>query len=105
MRAWTNRAGKMLGDLHCYDFRSSPVRQANLFHYMFRALASARNRRRGPSKLSDLIRFYPMWANDLEGESPLAMEIPWMTYKSIDFLRETVTADHRIFEFGSGGST
>jgi len=72
---------------------------------MFRALASARNRRLGPSKLSDLIRFYPMWANDLEGQSPLQMELPWMTYKSIDFLRETVTADYKIFEFGSGGST
>lgn len=78
---------------------------ANLPHYLIRALASARNRRLGPSKLSDLIRFYPRWVHDLGGQSPLTMELPWMTYTSIDFLRETVTAEHRIFEFGSGGST
>ena len=81
------------------------MRQANLPHYLFRALASARNRRLGPSKVSDLIRFYPMWVNDLEGQSPLTMELPWMTYRSIDFLRETVKSDFRVFEYGSGGST
>lgn len=31
--------------------------------------------------------------------------IPWYRYAAIDFLRERVRPEHRVFEFGSGNST
>lgn len=32
-------------------------------------------------------------------------EVPWMTYKAIEFLKSFVNKDQEIFEFGSGAST
>jgi hypothetical protein len=31
--------------------------------------------------------------------------IPWVTYSFIDFIKDRITKDHDIFEFGSGNST
>lgn len=31
--------------------------------------------------------------------------IPWVTYSFIDFIKERITKEHDIFEFGSGNST
>src|SRR3989304_2288633 len=37
--------------------------------------------------------------------TPLDLELPWISYSAIDFLREFVKPDHLVAEFGGGGST
>lgn len=48
------------------------------------------------------------WFNAFDTRSPLDVEkkpIPWVTYAFIDFIKERLTKDLTIFEFGSGNST
>ena len=53
-----------------------------------------------------MLRWYVHWRNSLAGNrSPLADELPWMTYEAIDWLRGYLAPEMRIFEWGSGGST
>jgi predicted O-methyltransferase YrrM len=43
--------------------------------------------------------------NLLSRKSALDLELPWISYAAIDFLRDFVTKTMSIFEYGSGGST
>ncbi len=53
-----------------------------------------------------LASWYTHWAESLDGRrSPLADELPWMTYGAIEWLAKTLTQTMAIFEWGSGGST
>lgn len=48
------------------------------------------------------------WFSAFESMSPVDRHgnpIPWVTYPFIDFIRERITKDHKVFEFGSGNST
>jgi hypothetical protein len=36
---------------------------------------------------------------------PQCEPVPWMTYPAVTFLNDLVESHHRVFEFGSGGST
>ena len=38
-------------------------------------------------------------------KSPLVLGIPWITFDAIDYLKELIKPDMKVFEFGSGGST
>lgn len=50
--------------------------------------------------------WYTHWVGSLDGRrSPLADELPWMTYGAIEWLSKTLTQTMSIFEWGSGGST
>ena len=42
----------------------------------------------------------PCW-----GRSPLDLQLPWFSYRAIDFLERTLQPAHEVFEFGSGGSS
>ena len=37
--------------------------------------------------------------------SPIELQLPWFSYSAIDFLKIFLRKTHRVFEFGSGGST
>ena len=41
----------------------------------------------------------------LPGRGPLTEQVPWITYRAIRWLENTLTRDMKVFEFGSGGST
>ncbi len=43
--------------------------------------------------------------NIIADTSPLELELPWISYGAIDFLKEFVRPDMSVFEYGSGGST
>src|ERR1043165_4945404 len=43
--------------------------------------------------------------NVLNGQTPLAVEIPWFSYAAIDFLEDFIKPHMSVFEYGSGGST
>lgn len=48
------------------------------------------------------------WWNSYDASSPLDKNnqpIPWITYSAIEFLKERLSANMDIFEFGSGNST
>jgi len=48
------------------------------------------------------------WFSAFESKSPLdrfGNPIPWVTYSFIDFIKERLTKEHTVFEFGSGNST
>ncbi|QIZ72506.1 hypothetical protein [Oxynema aestuarii] len=53
-----------------------------------------------------LIKFYPAWRRSLnEKSSSITDERPWMTFTAIEFLEKFLTADMKVYEYGSGGST
>jgi len=43
--------------------------------------------------------------NCLASRSPIELELPWFSYRAIDFLKDFLRPEMRVFEFGSGGST
>jgi hypothetical protein len=48
------------------------------------------------------------WFKAFDTKSPVdenGKPIPWVTYSFIDFIKERITKQHRVFEFGSGNST
>ena len=67
------------------------------------------------SKLRSLISFGVKgylaeigWFKTLKSKSPVdenGEPIPWVTYSFIDFIKDRIQKDHRVFEFGSGNST
>jgi predicted O-methyltransferase YrrM len=44
------------------------------------------------------------WWRSIRG-STVDLELPWMPYRVIEMLEEHVRPDHRVFEYGGGGST
>jgi predicted O-methyltransferase YrrM len=38
-------------------------------------------------------------------KAPLDVQMPWFSWPAIEFLREVIGANSRVFEYGSGGST
>lgn len=48
------------------------------------------------------------WFGSFDSRSPVDQygnAIPWVTYSFIDFIKERISKDHSVFEFGSGNST
>ena len=48
------------------------------------------------------------WFSAFEKKSPVDghdKPIPWVTYSFIDFIKERLNQQHKVFEFGSGNST
>jgi len=48
------------------------------------------------------------WFNAFDSRAPVDEHnnpIPWVTYSFIDFIKERLTKQHTVFEFGSGNST
>ena len=68
-----------------------------------------------PARLRSLLSFNKKgylkeigWFNSLERQAPvdrLGNPIPWVTYSFIDFIKERISKQHSVFEFGSGNST
>jgi hypothetical protein len=56
--------------------------------------------------VSDTIKYYPAWRNNLApGKSSVTEKMPWITFSAIDQLKKIVRPDMEVFEYGSGGST
>jgi len=45
------------------------------------------------------------WKSLRQLNEPSADPLPWMNYKTIQFLEETIRENFRVFEYGSGSST
>ncbi|MCF8319314.1 MAG: FkbM family methyltransferase, partial [Sphingobacteriaceae bacterium] len=48
------------------------------------------------------------WIRSFDTGAPVDAEglpLPWVTYSYIDFIKNRITTEHQIFEFGSGNST
>jgi hypothetical protein len=48
------------------------------------------------------------WFRSMDEKQPVDLEgnpIPWLTYPAIKFLARMVSANHKVFEYGSGNST
>jgi predicted O-methyltransferase YrrM len=58
--------------------------------------------RRHPQELP----YAPRWLHSLlPGHSPLYDEMPWITFRAIDWLDAYLKPDMNVFEYGAGGST
>ena len=55
---------------------------------------------RHPTDILRYIRNMP-----LSGKQPLEIELPWFSYRAIDFLSKLVSTNAVVFEWGGGGST
>lgn len=50
--------------------------------------------------------YAPRWLHSmLPGHSPLFDEVPWITFRAIDWLDSYLKPDMNVFEYGAGGST
>jgi len=68
-----------------------------------------------PSRLKSILSFNHKgylseigWFKAFDSKSAIDNKgnpIPWVTYSFIDFIRERIKKNHRVFEFGSGNST
>lgn len=68
-----------------------------------------------PSRLKSILSFNHKgylheigWFKAHDTKSPVDADgnpIPWVTYSFIDFIKDRITKEHAIFEFGSGNST
>jgi SAM-dependent methyltransferase len=45
------------------------------------------------------------YASRRDGSAAIADQKPWVTYPAIEYLEERLKPEHRVFEWGSGGST
>ncbi|MDP2056339.1 MAG: hypothetical protein Q8K35_01095, partial [Thiobacillus sp.] len=65
-------------------------------------LSMAGELRRHPRELPYALR----WLHSLlPGHSPLYDEVPWITFRAIDWLDTYLKSDMSVFEYGAGGST
>jgi hypothetical protein len=65
-------------------------------------------RKKHPSAVPfiELIQLFPKWLKYLNtNKIPIIDGIPWLTFKTIDFLDKHVNCKSLVFEYGSGGST
>ena len=52
------------------------------------------------------IRFAPAWLRSLlPGHNPLDDELPWITFRAIQWLSQYLRPEMKAFEYGAGGST
>ena len=66
----------------------------------------ARREFAGDCSTAQVVRFFGAWRRALEPDrGPIDVELPWLTFGSIDYLEAHVGRSSRVFEFGSGGST
>ncbi len=47
----------------------------------------------------------PYFKTNITTATPLALELPWISYAAIDFLNDFAKPEMSVFEYGSGGST
>lgn len=60
----------------------------------------------GKRNYFSLIRNYLPWAKTIsKGKSSISDGMPWMTIDAIRFLKNNLTKDMKVFEYGSGGSS
>ncbi len=58
-----------------------------------------------PSSIKHL-KYYWQWKKSLQpGKNAIEDEQPWITFPAIDFLKEYLNTNSRVFEYGGGGST
>ncbi len=50
------------------------------------------------------VRYYKRWKK-YKHRNSIADELPWLTFRAIDFLKDNLPRDAKIFEWGGGGST
>lgn len=52
-------------------------------------------------------RDIPGWMHTLPflGRTPIGMQLPWWSYGAIRYMDRYLTSTHRVFEYGSGGSS
>lgn len=73
-------------------------------YWYFNEVLRAKNQK---ERLSPVFKYYvPYMKSNMDySKSPLVMGIPWLTFEAIDFLKEIIRSEMKVFEFGSGGST
>ncbi|MCB0332150.1 MAG: hypothetical protein KDD55_01555 [Bdellovibrionales bacterium] len=54
-----------------------------------------------PQDIPRYIQTLPLW----KSATPLSLSLPWLTYSAIDELSSYLTKEHRVLEWGAGGST
>ena len=68
--------------------------------YRQKLLALAASFGRSPRDFVPWLRYLPIW-----GRRPADVELPWFSSGAIRYLERNLRPAHRVFEYGSGGST
>lgn len=76
-------------------------------HIQYWFLKECRRAMRQKDSLQRILKYYLHYMNSNlnYSKSPLVLGIPWITFEGIDYLKDLIKTDMKVFEFGSGGST
>jgi len=79
----------------------------SVFHVQYWYIKELLRAKNQDVALGNILKYYIpyMKSNKDYSKSPLVLGVPWVTFEAIDFLKETVKSEMKVFEFGSGGST
>ncbi len=69
--------------------------------YIQKATRTASSLLARPQDIPRYIQTLPLW----KSSTPLSLSLPWLTYPAIAELSSFLTEQHRVLEWGAGGST
>lgn len=49
--------------------------------------------------------YFPIWIKSIFRNKRCLYHLPWMTFGALDWLDKNIRREHKVFEWGSGGST
>ncbi len=71
-------------------------------YFYWQALHHARNR----NHFKQMAAYFEQWKAALQpGRTSVADERAWITFPALDYLHDWLRPNHRVFEYGGGGST
>jgi hypothetical protein len=74
----------------------------SLPYFAYQSIVYAKNL----THFKEIWSFYPQWKESLKPEhSSISDESAWINYKALSFLNTYLKPNHKVFEFGGGGST
>ncbi len=61
---------------------------------------------KGNIKSVSYYKYYSRWKRSISpGHNSLIDELPWITFKALDFIKKNIPHGAKVFEYGGGGST
>jgi len=70
--------------------------------FIFQSLRYAKN----GQHFRQIWRYKSAWENSFrDGRNSIEDEMPWLNYLALDYLKNNIRPEYRVFEFGGGGST
>ncbi len=76
--------------------------KSTTLYFLFQSLKYAKS----PAHFRQIWSYFPPWKSALEkGRNSVADEQAWINFEALSYLRSWLKNEHKVFEYGGGGST